>query len=225
MKSFFITSSGTDIGKTLVVSLLCHQLIGSGKKVHAIKPVITGWQEEQESDSKNIIESLGLEYNTKNLNSVSPFRFPASLSPDMAARKEGETIDFLEILSFCKSFENKYDYFLVEGVGGVMTPLTENETVLDLISELSMPAIVAAGSYLGSISHTLTALHCLKTKGIEISSLIVSESKNSSVSFEETINTLKNFVNIPIIKLPLVPNEIEKWKYTKNILGAVSYEK
>lgn len=221
MESFFITSSGTDIGKTFVTTTLCRQIRELGRSVHAIKPVISGFgNEDYESEHGNtndiieILKSLELPATKENIDKVSCYRFSAPLSPDMAANREGIKIDFNKIKDFCNSFSNKYDYLLIEGVGGAMVPLTDKKTTIDLIEQIGFKTLLVVGNYLGSISHTLTTFDCLKKRNIEVKSVIVSESENPAATLEETISTLKNFIDVPITPLP-------RFDSSNNILKAI----
>jgi dethiobiotin synthetase len=196
MKRCFITASGTEIGKTFVTSLLIRQLRAKGKTVRALKPLITGYTDETapESDTRYLLDALGLPITTENISSVSPWRFEAPLSPNMAAGRERRQIDLKEVVAFCNAARNGMeDYLLIEGVGGVMVPLNDIYTVRDWMMFLQLPALLVTGSYLGSISHTLTALEALQSKGIPVVGIVVSESPASPVALAETLQTLERF--------------------------------
>src|SRR6185312_4226156 len=90
---------------------------------------------------------------------ISPWRFEAPLSPDMAARREGRAIDFDALVDFTRSTASPLT--LVEGVGGVMVPLDEQHTTLDWMAAVGFPVMLVTGSYLGTLSHTLTAVGAL----------------------------------------------------------------
>lgn len=198
MKHIFITASGTDIGKTFVTCLLIRQLRAKGKSVRALKPLMTGYTDETapESDTAYLLEALGLPMTAQNIADVTPWRFAAALSPNMAAKREGRPIDLKEVVAFCNAARNgAEDYLLIEGVGGVMVPLDDTYTVREWIMFLQMPALLVTGSYLGSISHTLTALEALQSKGIPVAGIVVSESAGSGVSLAETLETLTCFSN------------------------------
>ncbi len=198
MKRCFITASGTGIGKTFVTGLLIRQLRAKGKSVRALKPLITGYTDETapDSDTRHLLDALGLPMNAENIASVSPWRFEAPLSPNMAAVREGRQIDLKQVVAFCNAARNgAQDYLLIEGVGGVMVPLNDTYMVRDWIMILQMPALLVTGSYLGSISHTLTALEALQSKGVPVAGIVVSESARSGVSLAETLETLTCFSN------------------------------
>ncbi len=206
MQKFFITSTGTGIGKTLITTALCHQFKADGKKVSAIKPIISGYSiDDLNSDTALILQSCSLPVTQENIEKTSPWRFTAPLSPDMAAAREGKKILLEDIVSFCKQQEKTdMDILLVEGVGGVCVPLNSSHTILDLMAALDYKIILVCGSYLGSLSHTLTAIHSLAARNLKPYALIISESEESPVTFAENFATLSNFLpaGLPIINVP-----------------------
>lgn len=214
MQPFFITSSGTEIGKTLVTTALCHQLVQQGKTVRALKPLISGFDmADATSDSALILRSLGQEVSAQTISAISPWRFAAPLAPSMAAAKEGRKVDMQELVQFCQNAaKGSEDYLLVEGVGGVMVPLTEKHTVLDWMEQLSWPVVLVVGSYLGSISHTLTALEALRARGLTLQALVVSQSDNSGVPLAETVEELRRFVQVPVVPVARVALQQQAWQ-------------
>ena len=206
MTAIFVTSTGTDIGKTFVTAGLIRCLRERKKEVDALKPIISGFDPAHagDSDSGVLLRALGLPLTDEEIEDISPWRFAAPLSPDMAARHEGKEIDFEQLLSFCETTIAEADGdLLIEGVGGVMVPLDHENTVLDWIAELDIPSILVAGSYLGSISHTLTAAEILDSQECEITTIVVSETLGSHVPLFETVATISRFLPaIDVIALP-----------------------
>lgn len=202
----FVTATGTAIGKTFVTAALVHQARGQGLRVRALKPVVTGWGDGalSESDPGVLIASLGERFGHGSLDAVAPFRFAAPLAPTMAARREGRELDYGAMLAFCeRAAREAPDRLIIEGVGGVMVPLAGRLTVLDWMAALGHPAILVAGSYLGTLSHTLTALGALAQRGVPLAGLVVSESEGSTVDLAETVAALRDFVpDRPIIAQP-----------------------
>lgn len=226
MRTLFVTSSGTEIGKTLIVTILAHQLRDRGKSVRALKPVVTGFTPETAagSDTALILQSLGDAVTAETIEAVSPWRFAEPLSPDMAAAREGRRIDLDAIVEFCRDVETgDQDVLLIEGVGGVMAPLTETESVLDWMAALDVPVLLVVGSYLGTISHTLTAHETLKGRGLTPDAVIVSESPESPVPPAETKTTLARFLgDLPIALLPRLAAGEAIWRAAPDLLGPLS---
>lgn len=206
MKRLFVTASGTGVGKTLVTAALAYQLCKAGTAVRALKPVISGYTPATHGDSDTavLLDSLGLSHTLTEIDRLSPFRFEAPLSPDMAAAREGRRIDFDALLAVCRdAADGPEDALLIEGVGGVMVPLTGDRTVLDWIAALQIPCVLVVGSYLGTISHTLTAIEALRGRTAEIAGVVISESEESPVPPAETRDTIRRF--LPCTQLIVLP--------------------
>lgn len=146
------------------------------------------------SDTGQLLAAQDIDATPDAIDACSPFRFKAPLSPDMAAAREGLGIDFDRLVGFCRQeIENtpKGTALFIEGVGGVMVPLTRDKTVLDWMAALGLPVLLVVGSYLGTISHTLTAVLALRSLHIPIRTIVISESEDSPVPCEETAEVLK----------------------------------
>jgi dethiobiotin synthetase len=206
MSAFFITGSGTEIGKTFVTVALIHALRRRGGPVAALKPIASGLDpaRPEDSDPGALLAALGEPVSAHTLDWIAPWRFRAPLSPDMAAARENRSIDFAKLIEHSKAaIAAAPGTLLIEGVGGVMVPLDERHTVLDWIAALCLPTIVVSGSYLGAISHALTALDTLRSRRVTVAALIVNETPQSSVALDETATTIGRFASsVPVITLP-----------------------
>lgn len=187
---YFITSTGTGIGKTYVTSALIRLARSQNRTVAAFKPVISGFDKQEiiRSDTGEILAALGEAPTEGAAARVSPWRFAAPLAPNMAARAEGRTLDCDALFAFSrKALQESADVVLIEGVGGIMVPLDDENTVLDWIVAAGAPAVLVVGDYLGTISHTLTAVEVLRARSVEIAAIVVSEGEGASVQFAETL--------------------------------------
>ena len=206
MSAVFVTATGTDIGKTFITTGLIRHLRGAGHAVHAIKPVVTGFDPEawQHSDPAALLAALGRPITLHEVEHISPWRLKAPLSPDMAGRREGATIAFAQVVEFCRATLRKHPgMLLIEGIGGVMVPLDEHRTVLDWMSVLRIPIVLVTGSYVGTISHTLTALEVLARRNLDIAAVAVSESEASAASLEDTVESIGRLADaIDVIGIP-----------------------
>jgi dethiobiotin synthetase len=202
--AIFITGTGTEVGKTFVAASLIRHLRQMGRSVEAIKPVVSGFDADEAaaSDSGILLKALGFPATLPNIERISPWRFRAALSPDVAARQEDRRIDVDEVVAFCQSaIDQRQEILLIEGVGGIMVPLDEQRTVLDVMMALQLPLILVAGSYLGTISHTLTALDALFRRDLSVLATIVSQTPGSTVPLAETVAAIGRFAE-PVIGLP-----------------------
>jgi dethiobiotin synthetase len=204
VSAIFITATGTDVGKTFVAASLIRHLRQMGHEVDAIKPVVSGFDPKQAaaSDPGVLLDALGLPVTAEDIERISPWRFRAPLSPDLAAAMEDRRIDVDQVVAFCQSaVAERRDVLLIEGVGGIMVPLDEQRTILDVMMALRLPLILVTGSYLGTISHTLTALDSLFQRDMNVLAVIVSETPGSTVPLDDVVATISRFV-APVIGLP-----------------------
>jgi len=202
----FVAGTGTDVGKTYVAATLIQALVSNGRAVEALKPVVSGFDptSPELSDPAVLLAALGRAATTEALAEVAPWRFREPLSPPIAARREGKVIDAGEVTALCRQRLNQaHDRLLViESAGGIMSPLSEKTTMLDLAAALSLPVILVAGSYLGTVSHTLTALAAMAARKITPIAVVVSESEGGP-PLNETADALRAFIaDAPVLLMP-----------------------
>jgi dethiobiotin synthetase len=206
MTAIFVTATGTEIGKTFVAAGIIAALREQGRAVEALKPVVTGFTLDAAaaSDPGVLLTALGRPVNKDTIAEIAPWRFAAPLSPDMAARREGGALEFQALVTFCRErMAARQDVLLIEGVGGVMVPLDDTHTVLDWMVALSVPVILVTGSYLGTLSHTLTAFDVLRRNEIEVRAIVVNESSDSTVPLDETMKSIAKFTDtVDVLTLP-----------------------
>jgi dethiobiotin synthetase len=206
MTTAFITATGTDIGKTFVTAGLIRHIRGTGRAADAVKPVVSGFDPEawQESDPAVLLAALGRPLTVEELDRVSPWRFKAPLSPHMAARQEGRAINFQEVVEFSRGAMAAHRGMLfIEGIGGIMVPLDDHRTVLDWMSMLRIPIVLVAGTYVGTMSHTLTSLEVLVRRNLNVAAVVISESDGSAASLADTVATLQRFADsIDVVGIP-----------------------
>ena len=222
MAAFFVTGSGTDIGKTWACAALLDHWRRCGLQPGAVKPVATGYDPDrpEDSDAAALLRALGRPVTAEAVEAMTPVRLREPLSPDQAARREGAWItaksaaaDCWPTLAFAKG------PVLVEGAGGVMTPLNNSETMLDLAATLGLPVIYLMGSYLGAISHALTGLAALKGRGLAVPLVLVNETPGSTVDLHETAATVANHAEGSVVLA--IPREADGpvWAEASRILG------
>jgi dethiobiotin synthetase len=203
MKSLFVAGTGTDIGKTHVACALIQAVRARGLTVDAFKPVVSGFDpaDPDASDPGRLALALG---EPDALPRISPRRYRAPLAPNLAARLEGETLTLDGLVDDCRArlARPDRDLLLIEGAGGVMSPLTDTATNLDLMVALDLPILLVAGSYLGTVSHVLTALEVIRARGLNLAALVMSESLDAP-DLAQTAEMLRAFeTRTPLILAP-----------------------
>jgi dethiobiotin synthetase len=202
----FVAGTGTDVGKTYVTATIIQALVANGRTVEALKPVVSGFDPAapEASDPAVLLAALGRAATAEALAEVSPWRFREPLSPPIAARREGKVIDADEVTALCRErVRQAQDRLLVvESAGGIMSPLSEKTTMLDLAAALKLPIVLVAGSYLGTVSHTLTALAAMAARRVTPLAVVVSESEGAP-PLHETADSLRAFItDAPVLVMP-----------------------
>lgn len=179
-RAYFIAGAHTDVGKTHVACALIRAARAGGLSVEALKPVVSGFDpaDWSQSDPGRLLAALERPMTLAELARISPWRFRAPLAPPMAARRENQIFDFAPLVAYCRQrlAASRAELTLVEGVGGLMSPIAERATGLDLMVDLGLPTILVGGSYLGAISHTLTALEAMRAHGLVLTAVVLSQS-------------------------------------------------
>ena len=209
MAAYFVTSTGTDIGKTFVTAALIRYMRESNQPIAALKPIVSGYNSSvaETSDPAVLLAALGRRMSADEIERIAPWRFRAPLAPDLAAAREGRRVDFVELVEFSRAAINgaKGPLF-IEGVGGIMVPLDGRRTVLDWMTALDIPLLLIVGGYLGTISHTLTALDVLAQRKLTIAAIVVSESDRDAVALDDTVASIERFSNgVEVVGLPRLP--------------------
>ena len=215
---YFIVATGTDAGKTFLLTEICNKLRAQNISCDAIKPVASGFSEDDlQSDTAKILQSLGQEFSIKNVENITPWRFNAPLAPSIAAKMENREIDFVQLQNFCcerilwarngrvsgseANIKNPVEFFFIEGAGGVMTPISDDETFLDLVAAVQIPVLLLGENYLGAMSHLLCAVEALKSRAVVIEKIIVNDYRNSEVKISDTIAEVGRFSGIETLSI------------------------
>lgn len=195
-KAFFVTGTDTGVGKTVVSAILT-----LGLQAHYWKPIQSGTAAESANNTvvftdSDFIASVGVRHSY-----IIPERhvFSQPLSPHLAARLDGQSISLNDFLMpDCSEMK----HLIVEGAGGLLVPLNENDKVIDLIFHLKLPVLLVARSGLGTINHTLLSLSALRARGIEILGVVMNGEANA-----ENRKAIEQFGNVNVLaEIPPLPN-------------------
>lgn len=193
MSAYFIAGVGTGVGKTFTTCALLHAARAAGRVARGYKPILSGWDAtDATNDAAEILRAMGQEPHA--VEAIAPWRFQAPLSPHRAAALEGREIALAPLVRWSMAQTTLPGLALIEGVGGVMVPLNTTQTTLDWMEALALPVIMVTGSYLGSISHCLTALAALRARGLLVQAVVMNETPESTVTLAEAEAGLAPFV-------------------------------
>lgn len=200
MRGLFITATDTGAGKTFVTAAIARALCARGAAVRVCKPVATGaervggrWRCE---DTRVLAEAAG----DVDLDAVTPYAFPEPAAPPVAARLAGAALRLPDLADAVRRRAAPGAFLLVEGVGGLLCPLTERETVADLALDLALPLVVVARRSLGTLNHTLLTLEAAAARRLPVAGVVVSETAPPRGAAEETnVEELRRRMGVPLL--------------------------
>lgn len=153
-QTLFITGTDTGVGKTVLTALLARFLRGRAASVAAFKPVCSGGRD----DARALHAALG---GTLTLDEINPWHFRAPIAPSLAAVREGKSVSLKQVVEHIRTTQKNFDVTLVEGAGGLLSPLGKNFDSRDLMNALRASPVIVAPNKLGVVNHILLALEAL----------------------------------------------------------------
>ncbi|MGA2867371.1 MAG: dethiobiotin synthase [Verrucomicrobiota bacterium] len=174
-RTLFITGTDTGVGKTVLSGLLLHHLRQAGCQALAMKPFCCGGAGD--------VKLLGaLQDGELSAGEINPFYFAEAVAPVVAARKHGRCVRLCEVLRKVRELAERCDWLLIEGAGGLLAPLGEDFTALDVCRRLGCEVIVVARNQLGVLNHTLLTVGALRAAGVEDARVVLMERRRPDCS-------------------------------------------
>ncbi|WP_437186066.1 dethiobiotin synthase [Planctomicrobium sp. SH668] len=228
MQELFITGIDTGVGKTHVTALLARKLQQDGHRVGVYKPACSGASLDGKSwsDLEILANATGNQYP---LDWICPQRFLAPLAPPAAAELEGKKVDSGLLRSGVDVWKGNVDWLLVEGIGGWLCPIGEQQTIADLAVDLGFPVLVVAADRLGMINHTLLTLESIRNSGLPVTAAVVNRvsalddgTGSSNVSLLQSLTSVSILGPLPFISGPDAMNEAESREILESIVNGLS---
>jgi dethiobiotin synthetase len=214
MKGVFVTGTDTEIGKTTVAASLASLLRLSGWNVGVMKPFATGTRvfstKYKSKDSALLARAAQVNDPDKEIN---PFFYSVPTAPFTAAKIMSEKEPSLEdALRICQKLAAKHNFMIVEGIGGIMVPLTKEKCVLHFAKSLGLPTIIVAGSELGTINHTLLTVKICNDFGLNLLGIIINGMPAKvSLLKKQTVETIRELSKVRILSvIPYIRKNTEK---------------
>jgi dethiobiotin synthetase len=203
LRGVFVTGTDTGVGKTVLAAAICAALVGRGERVAAFKPAVTGLDEDP-GDWGHDHELLASLANAgQSPEDVAPYRFGPPVSPHLAAELAGVDIDPRKLPEAARRAAGAAGALVVEGVGGLMVPLTPTYTVRDLAADLDLPVVIAARTGLGTINHTLLTAQAARAAGLHVAGVVMTPWPAEPEPIEvSNLRTVARLAAVPTTALP-----------------------
>jgi dethiobiotin synthetase len=218
-RGLFITGTDTGVGKTIVAAALAMILREAGADVGVMKPVATGCVRRREGLVSEDAELLAKAADVPEpLAEISPIRLAEPLAPTVAAARAHLTLDLAPMWAAWRRLRSAHDIMLVEGIGGLLCPVTPKESVADLAKVFGLPLLVVARPVLGTLNHTALTLEAARARGLRVAGIVINRYHHDSVDLAETTNPdeVQRLTGVDV--LGLVPDD-PKTDFRAGVVG------
>ena len=200
MKSYFITATDTGVGKTTITAALAASVKKSGVDVGIMKPVATGMLQKTGFKSSDVSILYHAAQVTDPENEINPIFMPLPVSPYDAGKILDIAFDKKIIFEQFTKLKNKHEMMLVEGIGGILTPLARDYFVADLIKDLGLETIVVTRSTLGTLNHTMMTIKMCRDYKIQVKGILVNNyDENGGPAEKNSPSTIHEITGVPIL--------------------------
>jgi dethiobiotin synthetase len=199
---FFITGTDTGAGKTVLTVLLTRHLRSQGVNAAALKPICSGGR----GDARKIFSAS---HGVLSLDEINPWHFRAAIAPSLAARREGKKLKMAQVAAHARAMQKRFDVLLIEGAGGLLSPLGDNFNSRDLILQLDAVPIIAAPNRLGVVNQILLTLEALPLSFRARARVVLLPFGKPDASSKSNAGLLAEFFDSKRIFAASVPNFVE----------------
>jgi len=174
LRGLFITGTDTEVGKTLIAGAIARSLRDAGRRVEVFKPVATGCRRGGAGLISRDAEFLAAcAESRRTLADITPLRYKPALAPNVAARRSGRNVDLDAIFQAYRRLDGAAEATIVEGVGGLLCPISDDFWVVHFAMMIHLPVVIVARAGLGTINHTLLTLHAARSAGLAVAGVVI----------------------------------------------------
>lgn len=205
-KTWFVTGTDTEVGKTAVCCALLHAAAHAGLRTAAVKPVAAGCDiEGLNEDAIQLLEAMTESFAYQQVN---PVALQAAIAPHIAAQREGKRLQAERLAGLCRGVMlADADFILIEGAGGWRVPINSRETLADVAKSLQVGVILVVGMRLGCINHALLTAEAIARDGLDVAGWVANQVAGPMACYEENLATLKSTLPAPLLgEVPYMAN-------------------
>ncbi|MCQ6557324.1 dethiobiotin synthase [Paenibacillus mendelii] len=227
IRGLFVTGTDTGVGKTVVTAAITAVLRAEGINAGVWKPIQSGAPlGSGVTDAERMLTYTGINERPE---TVAPFTFADPLTPLLAAQQAGVSLQLKDLIVAGEPLAHRYEALLIEGAGGAAVPLTDDALVVNLISELRIPALIVARSSLGTINHTLLTASFLRHHGVPIVGVIMNDGVLAEAHNDPSIATnaelIERYSGLKVIgRFPRIHAEANSESFLHSIRTAIQIE-
>jgi len=223
---YFVTGTDTEVGKTLVSGALILKLREQGINALGFKPVVAGTHQDANGNILNEdLEALRIASNLGSSTlSLCPYVLDQPAAPHLVAAHQGLKLELSVMLQGFQNIQNQADCVVVEGAGGLLIPLNDQEDLAMLAQEIKLPIILVVGMKLGCINHALLTFEAIKARHLNIAGWVANTLTTEMSLLDENIQTLRARIDAPFLGLiPALPKALQKADNSPYLIEALGF--
>lgn len=199
MKSYFFTGTDTDVGKTIITAGFARAFSNRGFDIGVMKPFAAGKKHNSkfQSEDAEILAKAARVNDPEEL--INPQFFPIPASPYTASLNLNLHVDLELVKNKFKELTKKHDYLLIEGIGGIMTPILKNYYVANLICDFNLNTIIVTRTKIGTINHSIMTIQQCKNYGINIKGIIINDFDPDGYPTSELKRDLEDLTGVSVL--------------------------
>ena len=198
----FVTATDTEVGKTVIAAGLAQAVKARGIDVGVMKPLATGGvQQEGRLRSEDAEYLAGAVDAADGLDLINPICLEPPLAPSVAARISGQDIDLTVVRAAFEELRQRHQFLIVEGIGGIMVPISEKRFVADLAAEMGLPLVIVTRPALGTLNHTVLTVDCARQACLDIKGIVINGLREGATGLAELTNPeeIERITDVPIL--------------------------
>lgn len=201
--SYFIIGTDTNVGKTYIASALIKHFVRAGYQTVGMKPLASGCNVTPDGELMNddVLALSAASNVTAPLDLINPYRFAPAIAPHIAAAQVGQQVDCTQIVQAYQQLGTLADVVVVEGAGGFLVPLNEQQSIADLAVMLNIPIILVVGMRLGCINHALLTVEAIKARGLHLAGWVANVVDLDMPVFAENLASLQQRIAAPCLSV------------------------
>ncbi len=207
MRGLFVVGTDTDVGKTYISCNIIRQIRASGESIGAYKPVCSGAVPTQAGEQiwADVEELRAATNNKFSRDQICPQQFQAPLAPPRAAALESRKVEETLLVDSLEVWKSQVDFLLIEGAGGLLSPVSEQLTNASLAQKFGFPILIIARAGLGTINHSLLTIESAQSRGLRIAGIILNEKKprlsgtDRDDSLQYNLQDLRSWTKSPVL--------------------------
>jgi len=196
VNGYFVTGTGTGVGKTLISCALLHAFAARGEVVVGMKPVAAGCENGKWIDVELLVAASTAIASREQVN---PYALTLPIAPHIAARQSGINIDTGIICKAYVELQEIADVVIVEGAGGFLVPINEHQDGADMARALDLPIILVVGMQLGCLNHALLTAQAVRATGLQLAGWVANRIDPQMVAFDENVLALTRRLDCPLL--------------------------